>query len=148
MVLGSGKPEPAELLSGAYPARKDPGHTDASSACHCSIRTGILFHLLNQCEKVQELPRALPPSLSLPKPAYIAPTLLLDGTHTHTQVPTRPSCRPQHIFQLSRLPADTVLAANPKQRTEQRLALRTPWVQAHRQPSCQHPNPQHSGSSC
>ena len=71
-----------------------------------------------------------------------------EHTHTHTQVPTRPSCRPQHIFQLSRLPADMVLAASLEQRTEQSSALCTPWVQPHRQPSCQHPNPQHSGSPC
>lgn len=147
-MLGSGKPEPAECC--LEPAQ--PGGTLATlmPAQHAaaSIRTGILFHLLNQCEK--GTPRALPLSFSLPKPAFIALTSAFgwEHTHTHTQVPTRPSCRPQHIFQLSRLPADMVLAASLEQRTEQSSALCTPWVQPHRQPSCQHPNPQHSGSPC
>lgn len=120
MVLGSGKPEPDEWR--LEPAQ--PGGTLATlmPAQHAaaSIRTGILFHLLNQCEK--GTPRALPLSFSLPKPAFIALTPAFGWEHTHTGAHT-PFLQATAYF-----PAQQVTSrhgASSKPRAENRAELGT-----------------------
>lgn len=121
-MLGSGKPEPAECC--LEPAQ--PGGTLATlmPAQHAaaSIRTGILFHLLNQCEK--GTPRALPLSFSLPKPAFIALTSAFGWEHTHTHT----GAHTPFLQATAYFPAQQVTSrhgASSKPRAENRAELGT-----------------------